>query len=49
MPGFWIVVGVLVVVAVEYVAWKMAGRRKGSDDSEWRDHPPPGTLPYRTP
>jgi hypothetical protein len=41
MPGFWIVVGVLLVLAVAHVAWKSAGRRKGSEDPVWRDRPPP--------
>ena len=39
--SFWIVVGVLLALAVVYTAWKLAGRRKGSDDSAWRDGPPP--------
>jgi hypothetical protein len=48
MPWFWIVVGVLLLLAVAYAVWKRAGRRKESDDSSWRGRPPPSDPPIQT-
>ena len=41
MPGFWIIVGVLLVLTVVGWWWTMSRRRKGSDDPAWRDRPSP--------